>query len=97
VARALLTFGFPLRRDLDHPYFRVIARIGSVGTEEEFLDPDPGVRDSRRLNGIIRPNRDGELFLYVNDTVLPIPGLSNFFYLNNTGTAQVKVRRLQRP
>ena len=96
VARALMTFGFPLRRDLDRPYFRVIARIGSVGTEEEFLDPDPGVRDSRRLNEIIRPNRDGELFLYVNDAVLPIPGLSNFFYLNNTGTAQVKVRRLQR-
>jgi hypothetical protein len=35
-----------------------------------------------------------ELFLYVNDAVLTLPGLTNVFYRNNSGTAQVTVTRI---
>jgi hypothetical protein len=37
----------------------------------------------------------GELFFYVNDAVLPLLGLSELFYSNNRGTANVRVTRLR--
>jgi hypothetical protein len=37
----------------------------------------------------------GKLFIYVNDAVLMLPGLSGLFYDNNTGTAKVNVRALK--
>jgi uncharacterized protein (DUF2235 family) len=92
--RVAVTFGFPLRRDLDRPFFSVIARIGSVGSEENFLDPDPSKSQPRQVVQTIRSNREGELFLYVNDAVLPIPGLADFFYRNNRGSALVRIKEL---
>ena len=35
------------------------------------------------------PNRDGELYLYVNDMVLPV--YMDYFYRSNRGTATVTV------
>ena len=34
----------------------------------------------------------GKLFIYVNDAVLMLPGLSGLFYGNNAGTAKIDVR-----
>ncbi len=39
----------------------------------------------------IKAQTTGELFLYVNDAVLMLPGVTDFFYRNNTGTAKVTV------
>jgi hypothetical protein len=36
----------------------------------------------------------GELFIYVNDAVLALPGLTNLFYQNNSGTAKITVKRI---
>jgi hypothetical protein len=37
--------------------------------------------------------RDGELFIFVNDAVLGVPGLEGVFYSNNVGTADVTITR----
>jgi hypothetical protein len=85
------SFATLLRRNLFRPFFAVVARIGSIGAEELFLDPDPD--RSGKIMEVIRPRRDGELFLYVNDAVLGVPGLAGIFYRNNRGTVMVNVLR----
>jgi hypothetical protein len=41
----------------------------------------------------MRAKRDGELFLFVNDAVLGVPGLEGVFYPNNIGSADVTITR----
>jgi uncharacterized protein (DUF2235 family) len=85
--RAKMIILIPLRRVLLRPWFRIIARVGETGTDEYFLDPDPG--DVKSLEIPFIPHRDGELYLYVNDAVLPL--YMNLFYQSNRGTAAVSV------
>jgi hypothetical protein len=42
---------------------------------------------------VLHATRDGELFLFVNDAVIGLPGLEGTFYSNNAGTADVTVTR----
>ena len=42
----------------------------------------------------IKAHRTGELFLYVNDAVLGVPGVTDVFYRNNHGQARVEITRL---
>jgi hypothetical protein len=88
--RILLGLGVPLRRELTQDWFRIVLRYGGVGGEEVFLDPDP--QDSK-IETTIKPTRDGELFIFVNDAVIGIPGLYNFFYRNNGGGGKIRVTR----
>jgi hypothetical protein len=88
---ATMFAAIPLRRALTQPWFRIVARFGAQGGEETFLVPDP--TDRYLINEIIRAPRDGELFLFVNDAVIGIPGLYGRFYQNNQGTSRVIVRR----
>jgi hypothetical protein len=90
--RLALIAGVPLRRELIRPWFRVVARIGGKGSEENFLDPD--FSDKYLVNETIRAPRDGELFLFVNDAVIGIPGLYDLFYKNNEGATRVTIKRL---
>ncbi len=90
--RAKMILSVPLRRVLLRPWFRIIARVGETGTDEYFLDPDP--TDKRSIEIPIIPNRDGELYLYVNDAVLPY--YMDAFYGNNQGTAAVTVTQRDR-
>ena len=53
-----------------------------------------GLRPNRVLISDITADATGELFLYVNDAVLTLPGLTNVFFRNNSGTAQVTVTRI---
>ena len=53
-----------------------------------------GIRPNRVLISDITADATGELFLYVNDAVLTLPGLVNVFYLNNSGTAKVTVEQI---
>jgi hypothetical protein len=53
-----------------------------------------GVRPNRVLISDITADATGELFLYVNDAVLTLPGLTNVFFRNNSGTAKVTVKRI---
>jgi hypothetical protein len=88
--RILLGLGVPLRRELTQDWFRIVLRYGGVGGEEAFLDPDP---DDYKIQANIKPTREGELFIFVNDAVIGIPGLYRFFYRNNKGEANLTVTR----
>ena len=88
--RILLGLGVPLRREATQDWFRIVLRYGSVGGEEVFLDPDP---EDSKIEANIKPTRDGELFIFVNDAVIGIPGLYDFFYRNNSGSGTITVTR----
>jgi uncharacterized protein (DUF2235 family) len=88
--KAAMVFGLPMRRELIRPWFRIVARTGGAGGEESFLDPDP---KDHSIDEVLHATRDGELFLFVNDAVIGLPGLEGTFYSNNAGTADVTVTR----
>ena len=53
--------------------------------------------DERTLVSEIVPRTDGELFIYVNDAVVMIPGSIDYFYKhNNHGGASIKVESRRR-
>lgn len=95
VSRFLNVLAIPLRRESTRPWFRIVARFGSEGGEETFLDPDPDSQDGS-ISEVIQATRDGELFLFVNEAVVGIPGLYGYFYSNNDGMAEVTITR-QKP
>ena len=88
--RILLGLGVPLRRELTQDWFRIVLRYGSVGGEEVFIAPDP---EDDVIETVIKPTRKGELFIFVNDAVIGIPGLYDVFYRNNKGAAKLTVTR----
>jgi hypothetical protein len=75
------------------PWFRPIARVGETGTDEYFLDPllqndsNPPVYKARFI-----AQRNGEVFLYVNDAVIGLPWVNSHYFKNNHGTAKLTVR-----
>jgi len=89
--RIKMTAALPLRRVLLRPWFRIIARVGVVGTDEYFLDPDANARHPQELEVPFYAHRNGELFLYVNDAVWPFWHLMDAFYLKNGGKATVTI------
>jgi len=93
--RFVLAAALPIRREFFRPWFRVVARIGSTGGEETFLDPDPDPANPP-IEENIKATRDGQLFLFVNDSVSAIPGHYGMFYANNKGTAEVTIMRKRR-
>lgn len=90
--KLLLAAAIPIRRELTRPWFRIVARYGSTGGEETFLDPDADSKDGSILE-TIKVTRPGQLFLFVNDAVLAVPSLRGYFYRNNEGTAEVNITR----
>jgi hypothetical protein len=92
VREALL---WPLKRHLFNERFKVIARVGSVGSDERVLEADDDPK-SHMLNVQIKPKRSGELFLYVNEAVWGWPSLYGYFYDGNSGQATVVVQRPRR-
>jgi len=92
--------GIPLRRLVFEPYFRPIARIGSSGADEYALAPQSaqaGIPSLDNLHVEIRARTSGELFLFVNDVLLPPPyEIDKLYYKNNMGTALVYVNKLER-
>jgi uncharacterized protein (DUF2235 family) len=88
--RILLGLAVPLRREITQDWFRIVLRYGRVGGEEDFIEPDP---DDYVLETPIKPTRKGELFVFVNDAVVGIPGLYDLFYRGNKGTATLTITR----
>ena len=83
----------PFRRHITEPWFKPIARIGAYGNDDYPLNAEDG-SDDNTLISEITARKSGELFLFVNDAILPIPTAWQFFYINNEGTARVKVEPL---
>lgn len=88
--RIFLALALPLRRELLEDWFRIVLRYGRVGGEEKVFEPDP---TDPLIQDNIKPTREGELFVFVNDAVIGIPGLYHLLYRNNAGTARLTVRR----
>jgi hypothetical protein len=110
---SIMAILFPLRRTFDRPWGGVILRMGATGSQEDFLDrpapeetdslTDSGVKRYRipktpeSLSEVLKPLRDGELFIYLNKPVLGIPGYESLIsdhLIGNTGSARVTIERL---
>ncbi len=88
-----LWWAIPFRRKLSEPWFKPIARIGSTGSDEYPLNPSSGSTDTK-LIAEITARRNGELFLFVNDAMLPVWQSGQIFYNNNHGEATVSIKLL---
>jgi len=78
-----MLLGVPIRRMLTELWFVPVVRIGRTGGDEHVL----GVGAN-----LIEPSNNGELFFFVNDAVIGLPGVWDYFYRNNGGTATISVR-----
>jgi uncharacterized protein (DUF2235 family) len=90
--------GTLLKRWWGQPYFKPIARIGRYGAEEYVLEPVRPLKDDDRctnqtMMAKLTPEKTGQLYLYVNDAVIGLPGLFDYFYRppSNKGEASVSV------
>ncbi len=89
----------PLRRLPDEDWFKPIARIGSARGDEFPLNPEKGlatVPSDRSLTSEFTASKDGELFLFVNDFVTPVPKWQPT-YANNHGVATVTIKQVEPP
>lgn len=75
----------PIKRNLGQLWFKPEAQVGSHAQTEYTLD---------RSAPLSMENRSGELFLYVNDAVLGLPGIWDYFYRNNRGEGTVTIRKV---
>lgn len=92
--------GFFFRRNLGEPWFKPIARIGQYGTDEYVLSPEDSSVAGDKTNtmtSVITARRKGQLFLFVNDAVLPVPDSWQRFYMNNEGRIRVNVQLVSTP
>ncbi|MBN9217623.1 MAG: DUF2235 domain-containing protein [Mesorhizobium sp.] len=88
-----------MKRWWAEPYFKPIARVGRFGNDEYVLNAVepviPGQCANMKLAAEIKPKTSGELYVYVNDAVVGLPGIYDFFYRhNNQGSAQVSVSKV---
>jgi uncharacterized protein (DUF2235 family) len=100
--RPVMVLGLPIRRLLSSNWFAQIIRIGNRGFGETVLSYDRNESPACRCpaatsySATFKARKSGELFAYVNDTVIGIPGYFDYFYrLNNKGKADLTLERLQ--
>jgi hypothetical protein len=83
-----------------YPHCQEIKRLTNGGVirgkirddvARELLQCAPTPDGRKSVTSEIKANTSGELFLYVNDAVLMLPGQSDLFFSNNTGTGTVAV------
>jgi len=92
--RLYLSLFLPLRREITQDWYRIVLRFGHVGGEESFYIPD--LYDNTIefvIKPTIKPDTKEELFIFVNDAVIGIPGLYDLLYRANRGTASLTVER----
>jgi hypothetical protein len=88
--------GLPIRRYPTEAWFQPVVRIGRTGSDEYVLKPASPPRadaGSTALVADITARRSGNLYLFVNDAVLPVPNAWQVFYKNNTGMATIEIER----
>jgi len=91
--RAVFFAFLPFKRLLTANRFAVVARVDDAGVEQVALTEQPTRFTARKT---------GELFLFVNDAILPaaiLPGDGMWprwdrQYLNNSGTARITIKRV---
>lgn len=85
----------PIKRHIALDWYQPVARLGAAGSDYyplDFkpLDANPGVQDRGAFEAELTPRQTDELFLYVNDALMPL-GFPDVFYINNSGSARVSV------
>jgi hypothetical protein len=92
--RPMMWLGLPIRRLLGSNWFATTLRVGNKGFGELVL---PFAKDAsgNGYTATFEARRSGELFVYVNDSVVGIPGLFDTFYRNNKGKADLTVELLK--
>jgi hypothetical protein len=78
----------PMRRYMSAHWFRPIAHIGEHSLSSHVLASSGELSDA---------TRSGELFVFVNDAVIGLPWLWNYFYQNNAGTGTLTIRKIREP
>jgi uncharacterized protein (DUF2235 family) len=90
-----MALGLPIRRLVGSNWFATVVRIGNKGFGETVLaferkDSAPCQCPAAvSYTATFTPRRSGELFVYVNDSVVGIPGRVDTFYKNNKGKADL--------
>jgi uncharacterized protein (DUF2235 family) len=80
----MMYLGLPLRRQIASNWFAPILRVGNTGFGE--IAPTfvrDGTPDSGRYKATFKARRDGDVFIYVNDSVIGWPGYFDRFYHND--------------
>jgi len=91
--QTLMLLMYPFKRTFNRPWGHIIVRYGSTGSEESFIDPGEERRSDRREE-FFTPQRDGEMFIYLNQPVLGLwPDKLGFF---NSGQAKITITRVPR-
>jgi hypothetical protein len=83
--------GVPYRRLIWSNWLATILRVGGPGLEEHLLQFE---EKEGAWTTTFKPRSSGEVFLYVNDAVISLPWIYDWFYRNNHGTAEVKLEKL---
>jgi uncharacterized protein (DUF2235 family) len=76
----------PMKRDMGQNWFGPIAHVGEHVQTEHILGPK---------TRFVVENRSGELFLFVNDAIIGVPGIWDYFYRNNRGEASIVIRKIR--
>lgn len=89
-SKALMVLGAPIRRFWSEDWFAV---IGSIGRSREYafrVDAKPTSDDPDTFTYTFKAWRGGTLYLFVNDGLFP--GMD--FYENNSGTAEITIKKV---
>jgi uncharacterized protein (DUF2235 family) len=81
-----LTLATPMRRELIHPWFKIILKVGALRSEQYVLD---------NPTTVITPRRTDQVFLFVNDGIVGLPWVYAWFYRHNSGKATITVKVLK--
>jgi hypothetical protein len=87
-----------LRRVLREPWFKPIAAIGATSNDLYPVAPNDGskpTQDTTRFTAEITARRSGRVYIFVNDAILPVPNAMQYFYHNNHGLAEIKIKPIE--
>lgn len=85
------------REEPKSPNEFIPAYVQRIGDEEAKAIKDrtfAGPEGRKVLIAEFTPQAGGELFLFVNDAVLAVPSVKDYFYKNNRGTASVTIEQV---
>ena len=102
---ATMYLGLPLRRQIASNWFATILRADNKGFGEVtpvFKREEAQQTGPARYKATFKAPRDGELFVYVNDSVIGFPGYFDMFYrpdkwtrMTNKGKADLTIELLK--
>jgi uncharacterized protein (DUF2235 family) len=87
-----MTPGLPYRRLVSSNWFATIIRIGAEGFGEMVLPFESDPAQPAHYKASFTAAKDGEVFVYVNDSVISWQGFDRY-YRNNRGTAELTITR----